>query len=184
MSTNAGGEGQIRARIVEADLVSAMVALPTQLFRSTGIPVCLWIFAKQKKWATDRSGQVLFLDARNLGHMVDRAERALSDEDIALIAGTYRAWRGTVAEETVAEPVEAPVPYADVPGFCYSATLAEIKDADYALTPGRYVGTAAPDDVGEDLDEKIAQLTRDLFAALDESARLDGVVRDQLGRLS
>jgi type I restriction enzyme M protein len=190
MSTNAGGEGQIRARIVEADLVSAMVALPTQLFRSTGIPVCLWIFAKHKKWATDRSGQVLFLDARNLGHMVDRAERALSDDDIALIAGTYRAWRGTVAEETVAEPrtvaepVEAPVPYADVPGFCYSATLAEIKDADYALTPGRYVGTAAADDDGEDLDEKIAQLTRDLLAALDESARLDGVVRDQLGRLA
>ena len=102
MSTNSGGEGKIRARIVEADLVGAMVALPTQLFRSTGIPVCLWIFAKDKKWTTDRSGQVLFLDARNLGYMIDRAERALSDEDIATIADTYRAWRG----ESLAEPLE------------------------------------------------------------------------------
>ncbi|HQA78940.1 MAG TPA: class I SAM-dependent DNA methyltransferase, partial [Propionicimonas sp.] len=118
MSTNSGGEGQIRARVVEADLVSAMVALPTQLFRSTGIPVCVWFFAKNKNWTTDRSGQVLFIDARNLGHMVDRAERALSEEDIAKIAGAYRAWR----EDG----------YADEPGFCKSATLAEIKDADYA----------------------------------------------------
>ena len=170
MSTNSGGEGQIRARIVEADLVSAMVALPTQLFRSTGIPVCLWIFSADKKWRTDRRGQVLFIDARNLGHMVDRAERALSDEDIAKIADTYRAWR----EDR----------YADEPGFCFSATLAEIKDAEYALTPGRYVGTAAAEDDGEDLDEKIAALTGELLAALDESARLDAVVREQLGRLS
>lgn len=170
MSTNSGGEGQIRARLVEADLVSAMVVLPTQLFRSTGIPVCLWFFAKDKKWATDRSGQVLFIDARNLGHMVDRAERALSDEDIATIAGTYRAWRDGG--------------YADEPGFCYSATLAEIKDADYALTPGRYVGSAAVEDDGVDLDDKVKLLTSGLLAALDESARLDAVVREQLGRLS
>lgn len=187
MSTNSGGEGQIRARIVEADLVSAMVALPTQLFRSTGIPVCLWIFAKDKKWTTDRSGQVLFIDARNLGHMVDRAERALSDDDIAQIADTYRAWRGesTVPEEGAERPSRrAAVTYENAPGFCYSATLAEIKDADYALTPGRYVGTAAPEDDGIDLDEKIKLLTSGLVAMLDESARLDAVVREQLGRLS
>ncbi|MFZ1385087.1 MAG: class I SAM-dependent DNA methyltransferase [Propionicimonas sp.] len=171
MSTNSGGEGQIRARIVEADLVSAMVALPTQLFRSTGIPVCLWLFARDKQWRTDRRGQVLFLDARNLGFMVDRAERALSDDDIAKIADTYRAWRGEEGE------------YVDEAGFCKSATLAEIKAADYALTPGRYVGTAAVEDDGVDLDEKIRQLTGELLAALDESARLDGVVREQLGRL-
>ena len=172
MSTNSGGEGQIRARIVEADLVSAMVALPTQLFRSTGIPVCLWLFARDKQWRTDRRGQVLFIDARNLGYLVDRAERALSDDDIAKIADTYRAWRGEDGE------------YVDEAGFCYSATLAEIKGADYALTPGRYVGTAAVEDDGVDLDEKIRQLTGELLAALDESARLDGVVREQLGRVS
>ena len=191
MSTNSGGEGQIRARIVEADLVSAMVALPTQLFRSTGIPVCLWIFAKDKNWRTDRSGQVLFIDARNLGHLVDRAERALSDDDIAQIADTYRAWRGepkTAPEPgTIPEPATIPEPdegssYEDIPGFCYSATLAEIKAADYALTPGRYVGTAASEDDGIDLDEKIKLLTSGLVAALDESARLDAVVREQLER--
>jgi type I restriction enzyme M protein len=181
MSTNSGGEGQIRAQIVEADLVSCMVALPTQLFRSTGIPVCLWFFAKDKTkgehGSVDRSGQVLFIDARNLGHMVDRAERALSDEDIAKIAGTYHAWRGTgSAVEQVSE-------YADVPGFCKSATLAEIKASEYALTPGRYVGAAAVEDDGEPIEEKIERLTKELFAQFEESARLEAEVRTQLGRL-
>ncbi|MGB4890157.1 MAG: N-6 DNA methylase, partial [Propionicimonas sp.] len=129
-------------------------------------------FARDKQWRTDRRGQVLFLDARNLGFMVDRAERALSDDDIAKIADTYRAWRGEGGE------------YVDEAGFCYSATLAEIKAADYALTPGRYVGTAAVEDDGVDLDEKIRLLTGELLAALDESARLDAVVREQLGRVS
>ena len=170
MSSNSGGEGQIRANLVEADLVSAMVALPTQLFRSTGIPVCLWLFAKNKKWATDRRGEVLFIDARNLGFMVDRAERALSDEDIAKIAGTYRSWRQGG--------------YADEAGFCFSASLAQVKDADYALTPGRYVGTAEVEDDGEPLEDKVKRLTEELLAALDESARLDAVVREQLRRLT
>ncbi|MBU3976116.1 MAG: type I restriction-modification system subunit M [Actinobacteria bacterium] len=198
MNTNSGGEGQIRANLVEADLVSVMVALPTQLFRSTGIPVCLWFFAKDKKWTADRRGQVLFVNAQNLGYMVDRAERALSEEDIAKIADTYRAWRG---EPQLPEPVEVPSQlaelveasvdpstssgvYADIPGFCYSATLAEIKDAEYALTPGRYVGTAEIADDGEPIDDKVKRLTEELLAALDESARLDAVVREQLGRLA
>ncbi|MEE6281649.1 type I restriction-modification system subunit M [Georgenia sp. MJ170] len=179
MSTNSGGEGQIRASIVEADLVSCMVALPPQLFRSTGIPVCVWFFAKDKRagagGSVDRTGQVLFIDARNLGHMVDRAERALSDDDIARIAGTFHAWRGT--ESAAGET------YEDVPGFAYSATLAEIKDADYALTPGRYVGVAPEEDDGEPLDEKIERLTGELLAAFDESVRLEQVVREQLERV-
>jgi type I restriction enzyme M protein len=173
MSTNSGGEGEIRARIVEADLVACMVALPTQLFRSTGIPVCVWFLAKDKG---ARAGQTLFIDARGLGHMVDRAERALSDEDIARIAGTYHAWRGT--------PSAAGAAYDDVPGFCYSATTAEIKAADYALTPGRYVGAAPVEEDGEPLEAKIARLTSELLAAFDESARLEAVVREQLGRVS
>ncbi len=179
MSSNSGGEGDIRARLVEADLVSCMVALPTQLFRSTGIPVCTWFFAKDKsaggKGSIDRRGQVLFIDARNPGYMVDRAERALSDDDIAKIAGTFHAWRGTES----AKGVE----YADEAGFCYSATLAEIKEADYALTPGRYVGAAAIEDDGEPIQEKIARLTKELFEQFDESARLQAVVREQLGRV-
>jgi type I restriction enzyme M protein len=178
MSSNSNGEGDIRAAIVEADLVSCMVALPTQLFRSTGIPVCLWFFAKDKtkgpQGSIDRSGQVLFIDARELGFMVDRAERDLSVEDIRRISDTFHAWRGTESAATE---------YADVPGFCKSATLAEIKAADYALTPGRYVGAAETADDGEEISAKIDRLTKELLVALDDSARLALVVRSQLERL-
>ncbi|ALV43239.1 restriction endonuclease subunit M [Pseudarthrobacter sulfonivorans] len=181
MSSNSGGEGEIRAQLVEADLVSCMVALPTQLFRSTGIPVCTWFFAKDKTagahGSVDRTGQVLFIDARNLGDMVDRAERALSDEDIAKIANAYHAWRGS------ASAVEAGLAYDDEAGFCYSATLAEIKAADYALTPGRYVGAAEVADDGEPIEEKIARLSKELFAQFEESERLAAVVHEQLGRV-
>ena len=181
MSTNSGGEGHIRAQLVEADLVSCMVALPTQLFRSTGIPVCVWFFAKDKSagagGSVDRQGQVLFIDARKLGHMVDRAERALSDEEIAKIASTFHAWRGTESAAT------AGLTYEDEAGFCYSATLAKIKDADYALTPGRYVGAADVEDDGEPLEEKIDRLTVELLVQFEESARLEQVVREQLGRI-
>jgi type I restriction enzyme M protein len=157
-----------------------MVALPTQLFRSTGIPVCLWFFAKNKG---DRAGQVLFIDARELGHMVDRAERALSDDDIKRIGDTYHAWLGAPPVELVeTEPVETET-YADVPGFCKSATLAEIKEADYALTPGRYVGAAEVEDDGEAIEDKIERLTKELLEAFDESARLEKVVREQLERV-
>lgn len=187
MSSNSGGEGQIRAEIVEADLVSCMVALPTQLFRSTGIPVCVWFFAKDKG---ARAGEVLFIDARNLGHMVDRAERALSDDDIARIAGTFHAWRGIESEAASlafpaieAESTDAGQ-YADTAGFCYSAPLAEIKAADYALTPGRYVGAAEVADDGEPIEEKLARLRAELESQFTESARLADIVREQLGRIS
>ncbi len=181
MSTNSGGEGEIRAQIVEADLVSCMVALPSQLFRSTGIPACLWFFAKDKTagpyGATDRAGQVLFIDARDLGYMIDRAQRALSDEDIARIADTFHAWRGT--ESARAKSIE----YEDVPGFCKSVKLQEIKESDYALTPGRYVGATEAEDDGEPMEEKIERLTKELFAQFDESARLEAEVRHQIGRI-
>lgn len=181
MSTSSGGEGEIRAQIVEADLVSCMVALPTQLFRSTGIPVCVWFFAKDKtaglQGSVDRTGQVLFIDARNLGHMVDRAERALGDDDIARIANAFHAWRGT------SSAVTAGLVYEDVAGFCRSTMLAEIKAADYALTPGRYVGALAVEEDGEPLDEKISRLTAELVAQFEESARLETVVRERLGRI-
>ncbi|MEX3756883.1 class I SAM-dependent DNA methyltransferase [Mycobacteroides abscessus] len=182
MSSNSNGEGDIRAQIVEADLVSCMIALPTQLFRSTGIPVCLWFFAKDKtagkQGSIDRSGQVLFIDARELGYMVDRAERALSDEEIVRIGDTYHAWRGSKSASAKG------ITYEDIPGFCKSATLAEIKAADYALTPGRYVGAAEVEDDGEPIDAKITRLTTELLAAFDESARLEKVVRKQLERIN
>ncbi|MFH5229976.1 type I restriction-modification system subunit M [Antrihabitans spumae] len=178
MSSNSNGEGDIRAQIVEADLVSCMIALPTQLFRSTGIPVCVWFFSKDKtageQGSVDRSGQVLFIDARELGYMVDRAERALSDEEIVRIGDVYHSWRGS------ASAVAKGIAYEDVPGFCRSATLTEIKAADYALTPGRYVGAADVEDDGEPIDEKIARLSNELLAAFDESSRLEKIVRQQM----
>jgi type I restriction enzyme M protein len=181
MSSNSNGEGDIRAEIVKADLVSCMIALPTQLFRSTGIPVCLWFFAKGKgagkQGSVDRTGQVLFIDARELGYMADRAERALTNEEIIRIGDTYHAWRGSPSAKTKG------LTYEDVPGFCKSATLAEIKAAEYVLTPGRYVGAAAVADDGEPVDAKIARLSKELLAAFDESARLEKVVREQLERL-
>ena len=174
MSSNAVGEGDIRARIVEADLVSCMVALPAQLFRSTSIPVCLWFFDTDKG---KRSGQVLFIDARGLGYLVDRAERALTHEEVVRIGDTYHAWRGSPSAAAKG------ITYQDVPGFCGSASLDDIAAAGYTLTPGRYVGAPAAEDDGEPVGQKIDRLTGDLLAALDESAHLEDVVRQQLERL-
>ncbi|OZF50196.1 restriction endonuclease subunit M [Rhodococcus sp. 14-2470-1a] len=179
MSSNSGGEGDIRAQLIEADLVSCMIALPTQLFRSTGIPVCVWFFAKDKtagpKGSVDRQGEVLFIDARNMGYMVDRAERALTNEDIATIATTFQAWRGT---ESAADSE-----YTDRAGFCYSASLEEIKSADYALTPGRYVGAAAIETDGQPFSDKIEILRNQLYLQFEESNRLQDLVRIQLERI-
>ncbi|OPF80510.1 restriction endonuclease subunit M [Streptomyces antioxidans] len=184
MSSKQSGEGEIRAAMVEADLVSCMIALPGNLFRTTAIPACLWFLTKDKspqgtKALEDRRSRVLFIDARAMGTMVDRTERILTEEDLEKISDTYHAWRGTKSAR------DKGLSYEDVPGYCYSATLEEIEKHDYVLTPGRYVGAA---EVEEDLDaepvgERIARLTKELFERLDESARLDAVVREQLGRI-
>jgi len=180
MSSKQSGEGDIRAAMAEADLVACMVALPPQLFRTTQIPACLWFFAKDKspqgiRRLTDRRGEVLFIDARNMGTMIDRTERILTEEDIAKIAGTYHTWRGFKS---------ATDKYEDVPGFCYSATLAEVRTHDHVLTPGRYVGAAQSDNTdGEPAAEKIERLTRELFNHFDDATRLQSVVRKQLERL-
>ena len=147
-----------------------------------------WKFAKDKG---ARAGEVLFIDARNLGHMVDRAERALSDEDIARIATTYHSWLGREADASPvggrvpsrSDGVSRPADYENTPGFAYSATLAEIKAADYALTPGRYVGAAEVEDDDEPIEEKLARLRVELETQFAESARLAEVVREQLGRV-
>lgn len=178
MTSQSSGEGEIRKNMVEDDIVSCVIALPAQLFRGTGIPVCVWFFAKDKSagagGSVDRRGEVLLIDARQLGHMIDRTERAFSDEDIAKIANAFRTWRGRKSADGE---------YEDEAGFCKSATIEEIREAGYALTPGRYVGMPEAEEDDEPIDEKIARLTAELTAALDESARLDAVVREQLGRL-
>ncbi|MEV4382732.1 class I SAM-dependent DNA methyltransferase [Streptosporangium sp. NPDC049644] len=178
MSSKQSGEGEIRAALVEDDLVTCMIALPPQLFRTTAIPACLWFFTKDKSargGMTDRSGQVLFIDARNMGTMLDRTERVFTDEDITKISGAFHAWRGTASAR------EAGLTYEDEPGFCYSADLDEIRKHEHVLTPGRYVGAAEVDNSDDEpIAEKIERLTKELFAHFDESARLEKVVREQL----
>jgi type I restriction enzyme M protein len=175
MSSNTSGEGDIRRAIVEADLVDCMVALPPQLFYSTGIPACLWFLSRNKATGPyrDRRKETLFIDARKLGHLVDRTHRELTDEEIARIAQTYHAWRG---EADAGE-------YTDIPGFCKSATTDEIASHGYVLTPGRYVGAEEIEDDDEPFEEKMARLVATLEQQFAESARLEAVIRASLQAL-
>ncbi len=182
MSTQSGGEGQIRKNLVDADLVECMVALPGQLFYGTQIPVCLWFLTKDKSSRPvksevsqrDRKGEVLFIDARNIGSMVSRTLKEFTDDDIAQIANTYHSWRG--------EP-DLPV-YEDVAGFCASVDLATIAEHDYVLTPGRYVGTEAAKDDGEPLDQKIARLQAEIREGFGQRAGLQQQVLAALDGLT
>jgi type I restriction enzyme M protein len=178
MSTQTSGEGEIRKAIIEADLVDCMVALPGQLFYSTQIPVCLWFIARDKRNGRfhDRRGQTLFIDARQLGSMVDRTHRDLTGDDIAHIAGTYHAWRGDVPSDLRVRPTRGDTqvaPYEDVPGFCKAVTLDDIRQHNHVLTPGRYVGAAEVEDDGEPFEEKMERLTVALREQMDQAARLD-----------
>lgn len=175
MSSTAGGEGEIRRKIIEADLVDCMVALPGQLFYATQIPVCLWFLARKKHGGKgrDRRGETLFIDARKLGAMADRVHRYLRPEDIARIAGAYHAWRG---EQGAGK-------YRNQPGFCRSAKLAEIAEHGHVLTPGRYVGAEAPASDGIPFAQKMKALTADLAAQQAQSRRLDAQIRKNLSSL-
>ena len=172
MSSSQSGEGEIRRRMVEGDVVDCMVALPGQLFYSTQIPACLWFLAKNRTNGRfrDRRGEVLFIDARKLGHLVDRTRRELSDEDVQAIAGTYHRWRE--GEE-----------YEDVPGFCKSATVAEIAGHGFVLTPGRYVGAAAAEEDDVPFPERFAELQAKLELQFAESDALTATIREKLAGL-
>jgi len=177
MSSAQSGEDVIRKGMVEADVVDCMVALPAQLFYSTQIPACLWFLARNKNPGAkrrDRRGEVLFIDARKLGVLIDRTRKEFSDEDIARIAVTYHAWRG---EKSAGK-------YDDIAGFCKAATTADIAAHGYALTPGRYVGAAEVDDDGEPLEEKMARLVAELDAQFDESAKLEQAIKTSLKGLA
>ncbi len=175
MSTNQSNEGVIRKNMIEADLVDCMVALPPQLFYTTGIPACLWFLSRNKGNAKfrDRRGEVLFIDARKMGHLVDRTHREFSDEDIKRIADTYHAWRGHPGAGE----------YRDVPGFCKSATLEEIRKHDHVLTPGRYVGVEETGEEGEPFAERMKRLSAELKEQFKESRRLEEIIKKDLEEL-
>jgi type I restriction enzyme M protein len=175
MSSNQSGEGEIRKGLIEADLVDCMIALPGQLFYTTQIPVCLWFLTRDKANGRfrDRRKQTLFVDARKMGSLVDRIHRELSDEDIARIACTYHAWRG---ERDAGK-------YADVAGFCKSATTEEIAVHDYILTPGRYIGAEAQEDDSEPFEERMKHLTQLLDRQFARSVELEAAIRRNLERL-
>ena len=161
--------------LIEADLVDCIVALPGQLFRSTQIPACLWFLSRARGNGEhrDRKGEILFIDARKMGHMVDRTRRDLSQEDIARVAGTYHAWRGEKGLDD----------YADLPGFCKSAALDEVRKHGHVLTPGRYVGAEPQPDDGEPFEEKMTRLAAQWRRQQAEARRLDAAIEANLQRL-
>jgi type I restriction enzyme M protein len=239
MSTNTKGEGEIRQKLVENDLVDCMIALPGQLFFTTQIPVCIWILSKNKTGSAqspspqtplpageglrDRRGETLFIDARKLGSMISRTQKELTAEDLSQIADTYHAWKhasptgrsrdegsensasstgrsrdegsensasstGRSRDEGLENSSspsgrsgdEGQSSYENIPGYCYSAALEDIRKHDYVLTPGRYVGAAALEDDGIPFETKMTELSQTLFTQMKESAKLDEVIRENL----
>lgn len=175
MSSNQSGEGEIRQNLVEGDVVDCMVALPGQLFYSTQIPACLWFLSRDRRnhRFRDRRGEVLFIDARKLGQLVDRTHRELTDEDITRIANTYHTWRG---EKGASE-------YADIAGFCKSASLDDVRKHSHVLTPGRYVGAEAQREDSVTFDDKMKSLVDTLHKHQIEAANLDRQIEANLDSL-
>jgi type I restriction enzyme M protein len=173
LSSNTSNEGEIRKNIVLDDLVDCVVALPKQLFYNTGIPACLWFVSRKRAGNGDRkrTGEILFIDASEMGHLINRTQREFSQEDIDKIANTYREWRSKESK------------YEDIKGFCKSATLEEIQKHNYVMTPGRYVGIPDEEDDGIPFEEKIAVLTSELKQQMAEEARLNEEIRKQLGKI-
>jgi type I restriction enzyme M protein len=195
MSSNQSGEGDIRRALIEADLVDCMVALPGQLFYSTQIPVCLWFLAKDKaadakRGFRDRRQHTLFIDARKLGTLIDRVHRELTEADLEKITSTYHAWRGDgppqsrggaeKAKDPNLRASASPREYTDIPGFCKSATTAEIAAHGHVLTPGRYVGAEAVEDDGDPFEEKMPRLVAELNSQFAESAKLEQAIKANL----
>jgi len=175
LTSNTSGEGDIRKAIIEHDLVDCIIALPGQLFYTTPIPVCLWFLTRNK--GTDkergfraRQGETLFIDARKLGELTDRTHRELTADDIAKIASTYHAWRG---EKDAGE-------YEDIAAFCKAASLQEIEAHGHVLTPGRYVGAEEIKDDGIPFEEKMVELSAELYAQMTEAEELDDAIRQNL----
>jgi type I restriction enzyme M protein len=175
LTTMTSGEGRIREGLIRADVIDCVVALPAQLFYTTGIPVCLWFLDRNKASSgeRDRRGETLFIDARQMGGKISRTQIELAEEEIARIATRYHAWRGTCQE----------LDYADEAGFCRSASLAEIKAAGFTLSPGRFVGAPESEEDEMAFEEKMATLVDQLAEELAENERLAGQIRDGLARI-
>ncbi len=170
MSSNTSGEGEIRKNIIEADIVDCMIAMPSQLFYNTMIPVCLWFVSRDRKnhKFRDRRGEILFIDARNMGEMIDRRHRELTDADITKISSTYHTWRSKTKK------------YKDIAGFCKSAKREEVVKNGHILTPGRYVGTEAQEEDSEVFEEKMKRLTGELATQFSKSDRLEVEIKKNL----
>lgn len=173
LSSNTGGEGDIRRKLVENDLVDCIVILPKALFYNTGIPACLWFLSRHKNGNKNRQrkGEVLFIDASEKGHMIDRRNRVFDKEDIQNIAGTYQEWKKTGGT------------YEDIKGYCKSAGLEEIEKHKYVLTPGRYVGIPDEEDDGIPYEEKIDKLTVELREQMQAASKLDLEIKEQLAKI-
>ena len=165
LSSQSGGEGDIRRKIVEDDLVEGIIAMPTQLFYTTQIPVSLWFISRNKK----QKGKTLFIDARKMGTMVNRRLREMTDEDIARIAATFVAFDEGNLD--------------DIKGYCAAISTEDIAKQDYILTPGRYVGIEDQEDDGEPFEEKMARLTGELSEMLKRSHELENEIRKRLGAI-
>ena len=177
MSSNTNNEGEIRKKLIEDDYVECMVALPGQLFTNTQIPACIWFLTRDKrnglalnKTKRDRRGQFLFIDARQLGYMKDRVLRDFTVDDIKKVADTFHAWQQGEG-------------YEDVAGFCYSASLDDIRKHEHVLTPGRYVGAEEQEEDGEAFADKMARLTAQLAEQFAESATLEAEIKKNLAGL-
>lgn len=171
MSTSTTSEFEIRKNLIENDLVECIVTLPGQLFYSTQIPVCLWFLTrnKEKNGKRERKGEILFIDARKLGFMADRTHKELAEEDIKKVADLYHAWRGTNNET-----------YQDVTGFCKAAKLEEVREHEYILTPGRYVGLEEIEEDGELFEQKMERITTELAEQFVKSKNLEEEIRKVL----
>lgn len=189
MSSNTNNEGEIRKKLIEDDFVECMVALPGQLFTNTQIPACIWFLSRDKangfnldKKKRDRRGQFLFIDARQLGYMKDRVLRDFTTEDIRKISDTFHAWQHH-APSPLAGEGRGEGEYCDIPGFCFSATLDEIRKHEHVLTPGRYVGAEEQEDDGEAFADKMARLTAQLREQFDQSDKLEAEIKKNLAGL-
>ena len=172
LSSKTNGEGEIRKNLIEAPLVDCIINLPTKLFLNTQIPACLWFLSREKETDPNhpRRNKILFIDARNMGTLINRRTRELTDEDIRKIVDTYHNWKKNDGS------------YEDIPGFCKSATLDEVRELDYVLTPGRYVGLPEEED-DFDFEERVKKLTVELKEQMEESTKLDERIKENLAKV-